>query len=84
MSVYEQAGKVQGPSVAVKVITAFLVPIVIFIVVLALSEKWLLTSFENEKMRTGVGVLLALGVDLIYILLFTKFKGVRASKPREN
>ena len=74
----------EGPSVAVKVTAAFLVPIVIFIVVLALSEKWLLTSFENEKMRTGIGVLLALGVDLIYLLLFTKFKGVRASKPREN
>lgn len=76
MSAYEQAGKAQGPSVVGKVILAFLLPIIIFIVVLALSENWLLTSLENEGLRTGVGVLLALGVDLIYILLFSRFKRV--------
>ena len=84
MSVYERAGKAQGPSVVSKVIIAFLVPVIIFILVLALAEKWLLTSFENEKIRTGIGVLLALGIDLACILLFSRFKGERASKPKEN
>jgi len=92
MSVYQQVGKAQGSSVVSKVITAFLVPIIIFIVVLAVSEKWLLTSLENEKMRTGIGVLAALGVDLAYILLLAQFnkvisrsiKGDIASKPKEN
>jgi uncharacterized membrane protein (DUF485 family) len=77
MSADEQAGKVQGPSVVGKVTLAFLLPIIIFIVVLAVSENWLLTSLDNEKIRTGIGVLLALGVDLTYILLLVKFKRVR-------
>jgi uncharacterized protein YqhQ len=92
MSAYEQAGKAQGPSVVGEVIIAFLVPIIIFIVVLAVSENWLLTSFESEKTRTGISVLAALGIVLAYILLLSQFnkvisrnlKGVRASKPKEN
>lgn len=75
-SVYEQAGKVKGPPVAGKVVLVFLLPIIIFIIALALSEKYINGINKNHDFKTVIGVLLALSASLIYIFVVRSFKGL--------
>ncbi len=44
-SIYRQLGDVEGPSVVIKVIVAFLLPLLVFIVTLAIFER-ILSGFE--------------------------------------
>ncbi|MFH1717588.1 MAG: SoxR reducing system RseC family protein [Planctomycetota bacterium] len=67
--VYEQLGNIKSPSVAVKVVLAFLLPLVVFILSLAVFEKILAGSFDSGQLRTAVAFLLALLATLICILI---------------
>jgi hypothetical protein len=62
--VYRQLGKSGGPSVVVKVVVAFLVPLVVFIAALAASEKILAGAISGKELRTALSFLLALAVTL--------------------
>ncbi len=53
-------GKMEGPSVVVKVILAFLLPLVVFVLCLAVLEKVLAGAISTEHVRTAVSFLLAL------------------------
>jgi len=67
--VYQQLGKAQGPSVAFKAIVAFLLPILVFIVTLAVSEKILAKIIDIKQLRIALDFLLALSVTLVIILI---------------
>jgi hypothetical protein len=67
--IYQQIGKAQGPSVASKAIVAFLLPILVFIVTLAVSEKILVRIIDIKQLRIALDFLLALSVTLAIILI---------------
>ncbi len=77
-STYEKLGKVKGPSVAIRAIIAFLVPIGVFITALAAFERLFEKAIENRDGRVALSALLALGVTLVCIMVL-KFAGKRFS-----
>jgi len=67
--VYRQLGKAEGPSVVLKVVAAFLVPLVVFIVSLAVFEGVLAKVVNPGALRTGISALLAVSVTFVCILV---------------
>ena len=67
--VYEQLGGASGPSVALKAVLAFLLPLVVFIVSLAVFERVLAGAINTEQMQTALSFLLALLATFICILI---------------
>lgn len=67
--VYQQLGKVQGPSVVSKVLVAFLLPIMVFIGALAAFEGILAKVINSKEPRTVISFLLALVATAVYILI---------------
>ena len=68
-AIYEQMGKAQGPSVVKKVIVAFLLPIIVFVVCLVVLDKKLVAITGNEHLRILLGVLFAGLVSFVYVLI---------------
>jgi len=66
---YEQLTSVKGPSVAVKVVLAFLLPLVVFIVSLAVFERILAGSLDGEQLRAAMTFVLALLATLACIFI---------------
>lgn len=66
-SVYEAMGKHKGPSVALKVIVVFLLPIVIFIVGLIICDYYL--EIESKNLKTAISALLSAVLAFIYVLI---------------
>jgi len=67
--VYKRLGEAEGPSVASKVVLAFLLPLVVFVGLLAGFEKVLARVINAKELRTGVSFLLALLGTLALILI---------------
>ena len=67
--IYEQLGDVEGPSVVVKVIVAFLLPLVVFIVSLAVFQEILAKAISTQRVQTALSLLLALLVTFVCILI---------------
>jgi len=67
--IYDQMGESSGSSVTLNVILAFLLPLLVFIVSLAVFEEVLAGTFNTEKIRTIVSFLLALLVTFACILI---------------
>lgn len=67
--IYQQMGKAKGPSVTLKAIIAFLLPILTFIVGLIIFEKILAKIVDTKQLRTAFDFLLALSVTLAIILI---------------
>ncbi len=67
--VYEQMGKAHGPSVVKKVIVAFLLPVIVFVVCLVVLDKKLVAVTGNEHLRILLGVLFAGLVSFVYVLI---------------
>lgn len=78
--VYRRLGKAQCSSVVSKTIVAFVMPIVVFIAVLAAFEA-LLAKSNAKSFETLISFLLALGVTYICILI-VKAINTRLSKIR--
>jgi len=66
-TIYDQLGKQNTPPVAIKVVFAFLIPILIFILSLALFQKLMENTLKTEKMQTAISFLLALMVTFVYL-----------------
>ncbi|MHC4499269.1 MAG: SoxR reducing system RseC family protein [Planctomycetota bacterium] len=66
---YRRLGSVRGPSVVPKVVLAFLVPMVVFIVSLAFFHKILAKAAMARQMQTALGLVAALAVTLICVLV---------------
>jgi hypothetical protein len=67
--IYQKLGKAQGPSVAFKAVAAFLLPLLIFIVSLAVFEGILARITDIKELRIIFGLLLALSVTFAATLI---------------
>jgi uncharacterized membrane protein len=67
--IYEELGKAKGPSVALKAVAAFLVPLVVFIGSLAAFEKISDKITNTKALQTIISFLLALSVTFVCILV---------------
>ncbi len=74
--VYEQMGKSQSPNIARTAITAFLLPIAVFIAALALSDHVLKQAVTGKNLRFIVGFALA-GCASFACILIVKAINVR-------
>lgn len=74
--VHEHLGNIEGPSLVVKVLLAFLLPLVVFIVSLAVFERVLAGAISSEAAQTVVSFLLALLATFVCIVL-TRIAGRR-------
>ena len=64
---YRELGNVEGPPVAAKVVLAFLLPLLVFIVSLGAFEEILTGSIDKSNVSTVVSLLLALLVTFTCI-----------------
>ena len=64
--VYERLGKANGPSVVWRVVIVFLLPMVVFIVFLAVFEGILAGVIDGRGPRTAIGFLLALLLTFVF------------------
>jgi len=78
-SVYEAMGKQKGPSVVLKVIVVFLLPILMFISGLVICEYYL--KIESKNIKTALSALLSAVLAFIYVLIA---KAVIARQIKEN
>ena len=70
--VYEHLGKAEGPAIAWKAVTAFLIPLLVFITGLSVFE-WIWDDLlENKEFQTAISFLLALFVTAVLILTIKK------------
>ncbi len=67
--IYRKLGDVKGRSVAVKVVVAFLLPLVVFIASLAVFEEILAEATNIKALQTALSFLLALSVTFVCILI---------------
>jgi len=81
--VYRHLGKAQGPSVASKVVVAFLLPIMVFIASLAVFERVLAGVIDTKGLQTALGFLLALSATAICVMT-TKAINKRFNKNRTH
>ena len=72
-STYEQLGKAEGSFVALRAVAAFLVPILIFILSLALFPKLLGEFVSGKNWQTLISVALGALICFIYVLIFRFF-----------
>jgi Mn2+/Fe2+ NRAMP family transporter len=68
-TVYRRLGNQSGPSVAAGAFAAFLLPLLVFIVVLAVSQKILPNFLNNETYQILVALLLAVSISFVAVLL---------------
>ena len=68
-SIYHQMGNIKGPSVVVKVVIAFLLPLVVFIFSLAIFEEILAKTINNQLVQTALSMVSALLVTFSCILI---------------
>ena len=62
-------GDSPGPCVALKSILAFLLPLIVFIVSLAVFERVLAGEIATEQMQTALSFVLALLVTFVCVLI---------------
>ena len=67
--VYRQLGNTKNPSVVFKVVIAFLVPLVVFIAALVVSEAILAKTINTKELQTALSFLLALFVTFVAVLV---------------
>jgi len=67
--VYEKLGKIEGPSIVGKVVLAFLLPLIVFTVSLAIFEKLFSTVINCGQTQSALSFLIALLLTFICILL---------------
>ena len=67
--VYEQFGKIEGPSIVGKVVLAFLLPLLVFTVSLAIFEEMVSAILSDGQSQSALSFALALLLTFICILL---------------
>jgi uncharacterized membrane protein len=70
--VYQQLGDIKGPSVVIKVLVAFLLPLVVFIVSLAVFARhqfFVKNWCRTEELQTVLSFLMALLVTFVCVLI---------------
>jgi len=74
--IYGQLGNIKGPSVVLKVIVAFLLPVVVFIVSLAVFEEVLAKAVNAKELRTLLSFLISLLITFIFVIGCSLLVGV--------
>ncbi len=68
-SIYHQLGNTNGPSVVVKVVIAFLLPLVVFIISLAAFQEIFTKTISSQRMQTILSLVSALLITFSCILI---------------
>ena len=68
-SIYHQLGNIKGPSVVVKVVVAFLLPLVVFIFSLAAFQEIFTEAVRSQSMQIILSIASALSVTFSCILI---------------
>ena len=82
--IYEQLGDIKGPSVVIKVIVAFLLPLVVFIVSLAAFQEIFGNTISSQRMQTVLSLLPALLVTFVCILITRVINRTRTNTDLAN
>ncbi len=85
--IYQQLGEIAGPSVVVKVIVAFLLPLVVFIVSLAVfaPHQFFVKNWCGiEELQTVLSFLMALLVTFVCILIIRVINRTRTNTDLAN
>jgi len=82
--IYEQLGDVEGPSVVIKVIVAFLLPLVVFIVSLAVFQEIFVRAISSQGLQAAFSFLLALVVTFVCILIVRVINRTRTNTDLTN
>jgi hypothetical protein len=67
--VYEQLGKIEGPSIVKKVVLALLLPLVVFVASLAIFERIFSSVLGAGQARSALSFASALSLTFVCILL---------------
>ncbi len=67
--VYQRLGEAQGPLVVRRALLAFLLPMMVFIVVLVVSERLLAEVIVPEALRILTSIIIALSVTSVCMLI---------------
>ena len=67
--VYEQVGRSEGPSIVKKVVLAFLVPLVVFVISLAVFEKMFSGVISAGQVQSALSFASALSLTFVCVLL---------------
>jgi len=73
--VYQKLGGSKGPSLVSKVVVAFAVPLLFFIICLAVSERLLGETINAERLRTAVAFVFSLSATFVLILVIRAISG---------
>ncbi len=68
-SIYNQLGNTNGPSVVVKVVIAFLLPLLVFIISLAAFQEIFTKTASSQRMQTVLSLVSALLITFSCILI---------------
>jgi hypothetical protein len=67
--IYRQMGRIKGKSVTLKVIVAFLLPLIIFIATLAIFQELTAGMIKSEGLQTILGLLAAFAAGFTCVLI---------------
>jgi len=73
--IYQKLANFKGSSIVLKVIVAFLLPIMVFIASLAAFEQILAEAIDIKELRTALSFLLALSVTFVVMLIIKVING---------
>lgn len=77
-------GRVQGPSVTIKVIFAFLVPILLFIAVSFAVERFAVKSLESQKLQILLSAIAGGAAVAVYAFAMGRFyRSKSGSEPKK-
>lgn len=79
--IYRQLGNVKGQSITVKVILAFLLPLVIFIATMAIFEEFTAGVIESDRLQMTLSFFTALMASFACVL-FSRFLNRKIGKNR--
>jgi hypothetical protein len=77
-SIYHQLGNTNGPSMVVKVVLAFLLPLVVFIISLAIFEEIFAKTINSQLVHTALSMVSALLVTsgcILFVRVINKRHG---------
>lgn len=73
IDIYQQVGQAKGPSIAGKVLLAFVLPLLVFIAGLVLAEYFLSDFMDEGGLRTFIAFLAALAATIVFVQLIRIF-----------
>ncbi len=73
--IYQKLGGGKGPSFVARVVVAFAVPLLFFIICLAVSERLLAKTLSAERLRTVAAFVFSVSATFLLILVIRAISG---------